>query len=128
LNGDGRADVVAERDQDLNGRDGSVFIFRSAAAGITTSHVQQIGSHKLGDPHHKNYEPMLYGSSLAVYRPAGSTHAWLAIGAPGYIKSQSQWLGFVDLFPSTSHALTTSGAQRIVGTVDQGYFGSYLAT
>jgi hypothetical protein len=128
LNGDGRADVVAERDQEFNGRDGSIFIFRSAAAGITTHHVQQIGSHRLGDPHHKNYEPMLYGSSLAIYRPAGSAHAWLAIGAPGYIKSQSQWLGFVDLFPSTSQGLTTSGAQRIFGTVDQGYFGSYLAT
>ena len=127
LNGDGRPDVVTERDQDLNGRNGSVFIFDSSAAGITTNHVQQIGSHKLGDPHHKNFEPMLYGSSLAIYRPAGATHAWLAIGAPGYIKSQSQWLGFVDLFPSTTHGLTTAGAQRIFGTVDQGYFGNYLA-
>lgn len=127
LNGDGRADVVVERDQELNGRDGSVFVFRSAASGITTHHVQQIGPRKLGDPQHKNYEPMLYGSSLAVYRPAGSTHAWLAIGAPGYIRSESQWLGLVDLFPSTRHGLQTDGAQRIFGTVDKGYFGGYLA-
>jgi hypothetical protein len=127
LTGDGRADVVAERDQEFNGRDGSVYIFRSADSGLTTNHVQQIRSHKLGDPHHKNYEAMLYGSALTIYRPAASTHAWLAIGAPGYIKSQNQWLGFVDLFPSTSAGLTTSGAQRIFGTVDQGYFGNYLA-
>jgi hypothetical protein len=127
LNGDGHADVIAERDQEFNGRDGSVYIFRSAASGITTNHVQQIRSHKLGDPHHKNYEAMLYGSALSIYRPTTSSHAWLAIGAPGYIKSQNQWLGFVDLFPSTSAGLTTSGAQRIFGTVDQGYFGGYLA-
>jgi hypothetical protein len=70
---------------------------------------------------------MEYGASLAVYRPAGARHPWLAIGAPGYVKSATLWLGLVDLFPSTSHGVTTRGARRIVGTVDNGYFGDHLA-
>ena len=127
LNGDGRIDVVAEMDQADNGTDGAVFVFRGAASGITTSHVQRIGSHTLGNPHHRNYEPMLYGSALAVYRPTNSPHAWLAIGAPGYIRSWTQWFGLLDLFPTTSNGVTTHGAHRIFGAVDKDNFGAYLA-
>jgi hypothetical protein len=127
LDGDGRADVVADRSQASNAREGSVFVFRSRASGLTTDGVQVITSRRLGNPHHRNYEPMEYGASLAVYRPAGARHPWLAIGAPGYVKSATLWLGLVDLFPSTSHGVTTRGARRIVGTVDNGYFGDHLA-
>lgn len=127
LTGDGRADVAVDRDQNYNGREGSVSVFRGTDSGITTDNAQLISSRALGNAHHQNYEAMQYGSALAIYHPAGARHAWLAVGAPGYIESVSEWVGLVDLFPTTSHGVSTTGAQRIIGTVDQGYLGSYLA-